>query len=90
MGPTEVARVTVQIGDHDIYSSSDGRHETRKVLRVIKHRGFSARTLVSRFKVKTCVTVSCASKRSVIMGSYFICNIPDGVITCIIEKILAQ
>jgi len=45
MGAAEVQKLTIQIGDHDIASTSDGRHEVRTASRILYHRGFSMQHL---------------------------------------------
>ncbi|ODM92499.1 Chymotrypsin-like elastase family member 2A [Orchesella cincta] len=45
MGADEASKLTIQIGDHHIYSTSDGTHEIRTVSRILYHRGFSMQHL---------------------------------------------
>lgn len=45
MNRADVNRLRVQIGDHNIYSTSDGQHQVRGASNVYYHRGFSMRTL---------------------------------------------
>ncbi|XP_055713666.1 proclotting enzyme [Phlebotomus papatasi] len=45
MSSWDVARLTVQLGDHNIRSTTEVSHETRHVKRVVRHRGFDSRTL---------------------------------------------
>ncbi|ODM98508.1 Proclotting enzyme, partial [Orchesella cincta] len=45
MNRGDVSRLRVQIGDHNIYSTSDGQHQVRGASNVYFHRGFSMRTL---------------------------------------------
>uniref|UniRef100_A0A1B0CCU7 Phenoloxidase-activating factor 2 n=2 Tax=Lutzomyia longipalpis TaxID=7200 RepID=A0A1B0CCU7_LUTLO len=45
MSSWDVARLTVQLGDHNIRSATEVVHETRHVKRVVRHRGFDSRTL---------------------------------------------
>lgn len=47
MNGGDVKRLRIQIGDHNIYSTSDGNHETRGARNVYYHKAFSMRTLVS-------------------------------------------
>lgn len=47
MSSWDVAQLTVNLGDHNIKSSSDVRHIEKKVKRIVRHKGFDARTLVS-------------------------------------------
>ncbi|CAG7730086.1 unnamed protein product [Allacma fusca] len=53
MGGTELSRVTLQIGDHAIYSTSDGPHQTKKVSRLSKHKQFSSTTLHNDIAILT-------------------------------------
>lgn len=46
MNRQDVQRMRLQIGDHNIYSTNDGRHENRGAANVYYNRGFSMRTLV--------------------------------------------
>lgn len=50
MSSWDVARLTVQLGDHNIRSTTEVSHETRHVKRVVRHRGFDSRTLVRTFQ----------------------------------------
>lgn len=43
----DVARVTVRLGDYNIKTSTETRHIEKKVKRVVRHKGFDGRTLVS-------------------------------------------
>lgn len=43
----DVAGVTVRLGDHDIHVNHEVRHIEKKVKRVVRHKGFDMRTLVS-------------------------------------------
>uniref|UniRef100_A0A1B0CKI9 Peptidase S1 domain-containing protein n=2 Tax=Lutzomyia longipalpis TaxID=7200 RepID=A0A1B0CKI9_LUTLO len=45
MSSWDVARLTVQLGDHNIRSATEVVHKTRHVKRVVRHRGFDSRTL---------------------------------------------
>lgn len=46
MSSWDVARLTVRLGDYNIKTNSEVRHIEKKVKRVVRHRGFDARTLV--------------------------------------------
>lgn len=48
MNPWDVARMRVNLGDHNIKSKGDGEHIERRVKKVVRHRGFDPQTLVSR------------------------------------------
>lgn len=45
MTSTDVARMTVNLGDHNIRSAYETQHISKKVKRVVRHRSFDARTL---------------------------------------------
>jgi len=45
MNGGDVKRLRLQIGDHNIYSTNDGSHETRGARNVYYHKAFSMRTL---------------------------------------------
>jgi len=47
MNSWDVARLTANLGDYNIKSKSDVKHLERKIKRVVRHRGFDQRTLVS-------------------------------------------
>jgi acetolactate synthase regulatory subunit len=47
MSSWDVARLTVRLGDHNIKINSEVRHIEKRVKRVVRHRGFDSRTLVS-------------------------------------------
>lgn len=47
MSAWDVARLTVKLGDHNIKVNTEVKHVERKVKRVVRHRGFDSRTLVS-------------------------------------------
>lgn len=48
MSPWDVARLTANLGDYNIKSKSDVKHTERRIKRVVRHKGFDQRTLVSR------------------------------------------
>lgn len=43
----DVARLTARLGDHNIRTHAETQHVERKIKRVVRHRGFDMRTLVS-------------------------------------------
>lgn len=43
----DVARLTVRLGDHNIKTSSEVKHVEKRVKRVVRHKNFDLRTLVS-------------------------------------------
>lgn len=45
MTSADVARMTVNLGDHNIRTNSETVHVTKRVKRVIRHRSFDSRTL---------------------------------------------
>lgn len=47
MSAYDVARLTVQLGDHNIRQTNEVQHIERKVKRVVRHRSFDMRTLYS-------------------------------------------
>lgn len=47
MSSWDVARLTVRLGDYNIRTNSEVQHIEKKVKRVVRHRGFDSRTLVS-------------------------------------------
>lgn len=47
MNSWDVARLTANLGDYNIKSKSEVRHLERKIKRVVRHKGFDQRTLVS-------------------------------------------
>lgn len=47
MNSWDVARLTANLGDYNIKSKADVKHLERKVKRVVRHKGFDQRTLVS-------------------------------------------
>ncbi|KAB0801482.1 hypothetical protein PPYR_05836 [Photinus pyralis] len=53
MSSWDVARLTVRLGDHNIKTDSEVKHIERKVKRVVRHRGFDARTLYNDVAILT-------------------------------------
>lgn len=53
MTSTDVARMTVNLGDHNIRSSYETTHTTKRVKRVVRHRSFDARTLYNDIALLT-------------------------------------
>ncbi|CAH0383608.1 unnamed protein product [Bemisia tabaci] len=53
MSSWDVAQLTVNLGDHNIKSSSDVRHIEKKVKRIVRHKGFDARTLYNDVAIIT-------------------------------------
>lgn len=53
MGPYDVAQVRVHLGDHNIRSTTEVQHTEKKVKRVVRHKGFDARTLYNDVAVLT-------------------------------------
>lgn len=53
MSSTDVARMTVNLGDHNIRSSYEVQHITRRVKRVVRHRSFDPRTLYNDIALLT-------------------------------------
>ena len=47
MKASDVPNLEVKLGDHDISTTSDAVTTNVKVANIIKHKGFSQRTLVS-------------------------------------------
>lgn len=47
MSSWDVARLTAHLGDYDIRSQTETKHETRKIKRLVRHKGFDSRTLVN-------------------------------------------
>lgn len=45
MTSSDVARMTVNLGDHNIRTAYETQHIVKKVKRVVRHRSFDARTL---------------------------------------------
>ncbi|XP_057334005.1 transmembrane protease serine 11B-like [Microplitis mediator] len=45
MNSWDVARLTVRLGDYNIKTNTEIRHVERRVKRVVRHKGFDARTL---------------------------------------------
>ena len=48
MSSWEVAKLTVRLGEYNIHTSTETPHVERKVKRLVRHRGFDMRTLVSQ------------------------------------------
>ncbi|KAG5893554.1 hypothetical protein JTB14_013638 [Gonioctena quinquepunctata] len=53
MSSWDVARLTVKLGDHNIKTNSETRHVEKRVKRVVRHRGFDARTLYNDIAILT-------------------------------------
>lgn len=53
MSAYDVARLTVQLGDHNIRLTNEVQHIERKVKRVVRHRSFDMRTLYSDVAILT-------------------------------------
>ncbi|KAJ8670479.1 hypothetical protein QAD02_001738 [Eretmocerus hayati] len=53
MSSWDVARLTVRLGDHDIRTPLETKHIERRVLRVVRHRGFDIRTLYNDVAILT-------------------------------------
>lgn len=53
MTSTDVARMTVNLGDHNIRSSYETQHIVKKVKRVVRHRSFDGRTLYNDIALLT-------------------------------------
>lgn len=49
MSSWDVARLTAHLGDYDIRTQTETMHVTRKIKRLVRHKGFDSRTLVSVF-----------------------------------------
>lgn len=47
MSSWDVARLTAHLGDYDIRSQTETQHVARKIRRLVRHKGFDSRTLVS-------------------------------------------
>lgn len=45
MNANDVSRMTVHLGDHNIRTTYETQHVTKRVKRVVRHRSFDARTL---------------------------------------------
>ena len=43
----DVARLVVRLGDYNLKTTTETRHIEKRVKRVVRHRGFDPRTLVS-------------------------------------------
>ena len=48
MKASDVPKLEVKLGDHNIQSTTDTKTTDVKVANIIKHKGFSQRTLVSK------------------------------------------
>lgn len=53
MSAWDVARLTVQLGDHNIRVTNEVQHIERRVKRVVRHRLFDMRTLYSDIAILT-------------------------------------
>ncbi|CAH1393694.1 unnamed protein product [Nezara viridula] len=53
MSAWDVARLTVRLGDYNIKSNSETKHIEKRVKRVVRHRGFDARTLYNDIAILT-------------------------------------
>lgn len=53
MSAWDVARMTVQLGDHNIRVTNEVPHIERKIKRVVRHRSFDMRTLYSDIAILT-------------------------------------
>lgn len=53
MTSTDVARMTVNLGDHNIRSTYETQHITKRVKRVVRHRSFDGRTLYNDIALLT-------------------------------------
>ncbi|XP_003696271.1 proclotting enzyme [Apis florea] len=53
MNSWDVARLTVRLGDYNIKTNTEIRHIERRVKRVVRHRGFNARTLYNDIALLT-------------------------------------
>ena len=49
MSASDVPKLQVKLGDHNINSQTEARTTDVGVANIIKHKGFSQRTLVSRY-----------------------------------------
>ena len=47
MSSYDVSQLLVRLGDYDISTPFEAKHETYKVARIVRHKGFSEKTLVS-------------------------------------------
>lgn len=45
MSSADVARMTVNLGDHNIRTNFETQHVVKKVKRIVRHRSFDSRTL---------------------------------------------
>jgi hypothetical protein len=48
MSSWDVAKLSVNLGDHNIKQKNEVKHVERKVKRLVRHKAFDMRTLVSR------------------------------------------
>ncbi|BES90963.1 serine protease [Nesidiocoris tenuis] len=53
MSAWDVARLTVNLGDHNIKTTTETRHVVKKVKRVVRHRGFDSNTLYNDIAILT-------------------------------------
>lgn len=53
MSSTDVARMTVNLGDHNIRSAYEVQHIVKRVKRVVRHRSFDPRTLYNDIALLT-------------------------------------
>lgn len=47
----DVARLTARFGDYNIRTNAETMHIERKIKRVVRHRGFDMRTLVTKIQL---------------------------------------
>ena len=47
MSSYDVSQLLVRLGDYDISTPFEAKHDTYKVARIVRHKGFSEKTLVS-------------------------------------------
>ena len=47
MSSYDVSQLLVRLGDYDISTPFEAKHSTYKVARIVRHKGFSEKTLVS-------------------------------------------
>lgn len=47
MSSWDVSRLTAHLGDYDIRTQTETQHVSRKIKRLVRHKGFDSRTLVS-------------------------------------------
>lgn len=53
MNSADVARMTVNLGDHNIRTTFETQHVVKKVKRVVRHRSFDSRTLYNDIALLT-------------------------------------